>query len=466
MSRYEEESRLPRWGWGGGGGGGDRDSNPPCDGSDADSDPDSDPDMFCCHRARDSLLSSERRFASCGGILTWTVVLLVLTHAHLFLENFIQHGFLVDLRKVLDHVAEGDCSSPSVRLVLGSNVFAVAALVVERTQDKGKVSPRAGRCLHVGNLVLIALLPAAVVLKPDTRISTGGALLSVSIYTILAMKLYSYQETNRWYRQERNGGPGSKGRGSEEGAETADHLTLGDLYYFLLAPTLCYQKDFPRTPKIRIHFLFQKLLEMVILTQLLVGIVQQWIAPIFQRSDTSFTNMDFTARVEHLVELVAPNHFLCLTLFFLLSHSSLNFSAELLRFGDRRFYGDWWNADNLKTFWRKWSVPLHRWSHRHLYTPLVRRRVPANQAELIAFLVSAGVCEYVVALPLRTCRLWVFLLMVAELLVAVIFGRLFAGNCGNGLVWLCLLLGPPLAATTYFHDHYITDKTPPPWTLR
>ncbi|KAG7473212.1 hypothetical protein MATL_G00093310 [Megalops atlanticus] len=421
MSRYEEKPRTP--------GpfseplpGGEPVSSPPRDGSDTDSDPDpdSDPDMFCCHRVRDSLLSSASRFTNYRGILNWIIILLVLTHAHLFLENFIQHGFLVDLRKVLDHVTKSDYSCPSVYLLLGSNIFAVAALVVERSQDKGKLSPRAGCLLHVGNLVLMTLLPVAVVLKPDTRISTGGALLSVSIYTILAMKLYSYQETNRWYRQERNSGPGG-GRGSEDGAETADHLTLGDLYYFLLAPTLCYQKDFPRTPKIRIHFLFQRLLEMVILTQLLVGIVQQWIAPIFQRSDTSFTNMDFTARVERLVELVAPNHFLCLTLFFLLSHSSLNFSAELLRFGDRRFYGDWWNADNLKTFWRKWSVPLHRWSHRHVYTPLVRRRVPANQAELIAFLVSAGVCEYVVALPLRTCRLWVFLLMVAELLVAVVW---------------------------------------------
>lgn len=36
-----------------------------------------------------------------------------------------------------------------------------------------------------------------------------------------------------------------------------------DLYYFLLAPTLCYQKGFPRTPKVRINKLLHRLLEMV-----------------------------------------------------------------------------------------------------------------------------------------------------------------------------------------------------------
>ncbi|CDQ63113.1 unnamed protein product [Oncorhynchus mykiss] len=70
----------------------------------------------------------------------------------------------------------------------------------------------------------------------------------------------------------------------------------------------------------------------------------QWIEPIFQRSENSFSNMDITTRVEHLMELVAPNHFLWLMFSFLFSHSYLNFCAELLCFGDRHFYGDWWSV--------------------------------------------------------------------------------------------------------------------------
>lgn len=36
-----------------------------------------------------------------------------------------------------------------------------------------------------------------------------------------------------------------------------------DLYYFLFAPTLCYELNFPRSPRIRKRFLLRRLLEMV-----------------------------------------------------------------------------------------------------------------------------------------------------------------------------------------------------------
>lgn len=40
--------------------------------------------------------------------------------------------------------------------------------------------------------------------------------------------------------------------------------------------------------------------------------------------------------------LQVPNHLLWLMFFYSFFHSSLNFTAELLRFGDREFYKDWW----------------------------------------------------------------------------------------------------------------------------
>lgn len=42
----------------------------------------------------------------------------------------------------------------------------------------------------------------------------------------------------------------------------------------------------------------------------------------------------------HLLQV--PNHLLWLMFFYWFFHSSLNFTAELLRFGDREFYKDWW----------------------------------------------------------------------------------------------------------------------------
>ena len=40
--------------------------------------------------------------------------------------------------------------------------------------------------------------------------------------------------------------------------------------------------------------------------------------------------------------LQVPNHLLWLMFFYWFFHSSMNFSAELLCFGDREFYRDWW----------------------------------------------------------------------------------------------------------------------------
>ncbi|XP_047237539.1 diacylglycerol O-acyltransferase 1-like isoform X2 [Girardinichthys multiradiatus] len=370
--------------------------------------------LLHCHRIQDSLLSSNSNFTGYRGVLNWIIILLVLTHAHLFLENFIQHGFLIDVRKILGHLIEDSFNWPSVNLILAANLFVLVGFYLEKSLERGVLSSTHGHCLHMINLGFLLLCPA-VVIACEPKISAEKDL---------------------------------------DGSVGQTNLTLGDLYYFLFAPTLCYQRDFPFTPKISINKLFHRLLEMVVVIQIMVGIVQQWIEPIFQRSDNPFSGIDITLRVEHLVSLAAPTHFLWL-LFFFLSHSCLNFSAELLRFGDRHFYGDWWNAPNLITFWKNWNIPLQKWSHRHLCSQLVDRKVSPSQAELLVFLVSAALFEYLIALPLHICHLWIFLMMVLELLVAVFLGSYFHGNYGNGFVWLCLLLGPPLAVTTYFHDHYI-----------
>jgi len=46
-------------------------------------------------------------------------------------------------------------------------------------------------------------------------------------------------------------------------------------------------------------------------------------------------------------------------MFYAMFHSWLNFTAELLRFGDRLFYKDWWNAETLDMYWRNWNLPVH-----------------------------------------------------------------------------------------------------------
>lgn len=60
--------------------------------------------------------------------------------------------------------------------------------------------------------------------------------------------------------------------------------------------------------------------------------------------------------------LQIPNHLMWLCFFYLTFHSFLNLMGELLHFSDRNFYSDWWNANNIDTFWRTWNMPVHKYA--------------------------------------------------------------------------------------------------------
>ena len=46
--------------------------------------------------------------------------------------------------------------------------------------------------------------------------------------------------------------------------------------------------------------------------------------------------------------MALPNNVSWLLFFYMYFHSFLNATAEILRFGDRQFYRDWWNASTVQ----------------------------------------------------------------------------------------------------------------------
>ncbi|VDN20002.1 unnamed protein product [Dibothriocephalus latus] len=63
--------------------------------------------------------------------------------------------------------------------------------------------------------------------------------------------------------------------------------------------------------------------------------------PALQKSVSPFIRSRSTYVMEHLLNIAIPNHILWLLGFYAFFHSYLNVVAELLKFGDRRFYEDW-----------------------------------------------------------------------------------------------------------------------------
>ncbi|CAK6960619.1 diacylglycerol O-acyltransferase 1b [Scomber scombrus] len=417
-----------------------------------------------CHKTQESLLSSASGYNNYRGILNWCVVMLVLSNARLFLENLLRYGILVDPIQVVSLFVKDPYSWPATCLVIVCNVFILVALYTERQLSMGSFSEFVGLLVHCINIAIMLTFPAAVVLIVPSVTPVGGAF-ALGTYTILFLKLYSYKDVNKWCRELSTAKAKKLSRSLS--CPSAQHfsdnrkvcypgnLTIRDMYYFALAPTLCYELNFPRSPKIRMSFLLRRLFEMLFFIQMLVGLTQQWMIPIIQSSMKPLEDMDLSRMTERLLRLAVPNHLLWLMFFYWFFHSSLNFSAELLRFGDRQFYNDWWNSETVTYFWQNWNIPVHKWCLRHFYKPLLRTGFSKMVSQSAVFFLSAFFHEYLVSVPLRMFRLWAFMGMMAQLPLAWFVGRFLRGNYGNAAVWMSIIIGQPFAVLMYVHDYYV-----------
>uniref|UniRef100_A0A668AL87 O-acyltransferase n=1 Tax=Myripristis murdjan TaxID=586833 RepID=A0A668AL87_9TELE len=404
-----------------------------------------------CHQLQESLLSSGSGYRNYRGILNWCVVMLVLSNARLFLENLLKYGILVDPIQVISLFVKDPYSWPAACLVIVSNVFILVALYTERQLSMGSFSEHVGLLVHCINLSVTLIFPAAVVLLVPSMTPVGGAFV-LGTYTILFLKLYSYKDVNLWCRELSTVKAKKLARslscpsaqhfnGGDQQVCYPGNLTIRDLYYFVFAPTLCYELNFPRSPKIRMSFLLRRLFEMVRETGCLkYPMLASWMIPIIQSS---------------MKPLEVPNHLLWLMFFYWFFHSSMNFTAELLRFGDRQFYKDWWNSETVTYFWQNWNIPVHKWCLRHFYKPLLRSGFSKMASQSAVFFLSAFFHEYLVSVPLRMFRLWAFTGMMAQLPLAWFVGRFLHGNYGNAAVWISLIIGQPFAVLMYVHDYYV-----------
>ncbi|KAM6972973.1 LOW QUALITY PROTEIN: diacylglycerol O-acyltransferase 1a [Aplochiton taeniatus] len=423
-------------------------------------------DRLCCHVLQESLLSSASGYSNYRGILNWCVVMLVLSNARLFLENLIKYGILVDPIQVVSLFLKDPYSWPAACLIIISNLFIMAALHTERRLALGSISESTGTFLHSVNLATMLCFPSATVLLLHS-ITPVGAVYSLGVYTVLFLKIFSYRDVNLWCRQIRQAKAKKMSRSNscpsvEYSNRSAvrshvsypGNLSHRDMYYFVFAPTLCYELNFPRSPRIRKRFLLRRLFEMLFLMQLLVGLIQQWMVPTVQNSMKPFREMDFSRMMERLLKLAVPNHLIWLIFFYWFFHSTLNFLAELLQFGDREFYRDWWNSETVSYFWANWNIPVHKWCLRHFYKPMLKKGVNKLLAQTAVFLVSAFFHEYLVSVPLKMFRLS-FMGMMTQIPLAWFTSNFLHGNYGNAMVWISLIIGQPVAVLMYVHDYYV-----------
>jgi len=177
------------------------------------------------------------------------------------------------------------------------------------------------------------------------------------------------------------------------------NINIKNLCYFWWAPTLVYQPVYPRTKTIRWGFVFRHLLEVIGLSIVIWIASAQYAAPLLQNSLDTVSSLEFVSIVERVMKLSTISLFCWLCGFFALFQSSLNALAEVMKFADREFYGEWWNVSSIRTYWTTWNKPVTNFMRRHIYSPLVGRGWPPALAQIIVFIFSGLLHELLVGVP-------------------------------------------------------------------
>jgi sterol O-acyltransferase len=120
--------------------------------------------------------------------------------------------------------------------------------------------------------------------------------------------------------------------------------------YFLFAPTLVYCDTYPRTNRIKWRYVFTNFCQVFGSIMYTYYIFARFCIPVFQHFNTEHVTLKMF--IHSILNCTLPGTLLLLVAFFAFLHSWLNAFAEMLRFGDRMFYQDWWNSTNFSNYYR------------------------------------------------------------------------------------------------------------------
>ncbi|EFN50697.1 hypothetical protein CHLNCDRAFT_28812 [Chlorella variabilis] len=385
------------------------------------------------------------------GVITLVFLILAATNFRLILENMIKYRLRFNPLTFLRTALTPSGNLPLLLCWPLLACFALCALGIERFAHLVFL-------LNLLNTSAALLAPCAIILHTRAELLPGFALTMATI--VLWLKLVSYAHVNwdyRWAVCPGERGSGVVPEGVEEELRYPENIVAANLAYFLLAPTLCYQLTYPRSKRFRARWMAKKLLMLTGGLGLMLFSIEQYIQPTIDNSMRPLREMDWLRMLERILKLSIPTLYWWLAMFYTLFDLWLNIIAELLRFGDREFYKEWWNATTVGEYWRLWNQPVHKWMLRHVYFPLIRHGVPKFHAGLMVFFVSAVFHEVLVGVPLHMLRLWAFwgLMMQVPLMIVTewLKGRLRSDRVGNIIFWVSFcFVGQPLAMILYYHD--------------
>nr|CAD2167346.1 unnamed protein product [Meloidogyne enterolobii] len=207
------------------------------------------------------------------------------------------------------------------------------------------------------------------------------------------------------------------------------NLTIKNLYYFIMAPTLCYELDFPVIPKRRLSLILNHLIEFISLVYVMIAL--------HKYSNPILAKMEKQNQFLTLIQLCIPTAVIYLIGFYIYFHAYLNLLGEIMKFSDREFYGPIWNSNSILDYWRNWNKRFTQWSKRHLYIPLIKLGWTKFWAQEVVFVLSDLFHAYAYYFAFKK-------VLIGGMMTQPLFGRLLEriigrGRCGNFLFWFYII---------------------------
>ncbi|XP_047011719.1 sterol O-acyltransferase 1 isoform X2 [Ictalurus punctatus] len=236
---------------------------------------------------------------------------------------------------------------------------------------------------------------------------------------------------------------------------------LNSYLYFLFAPTLIYRERYPRNPCVRWSYVATKLLQVLGCLFYAYYVFVRLCIPQFRSVSSQL--FDLRVMVLCIFNSILPGALILFLAFFAFLHCWLNAFAEMLRFGDRMFYRDWWNSTSFANYYRTWNVVVHDWLYYYVYRDflwMTQKRFRAT-AMFVVFTVSAVVHEYVLAVcfgffyPVLFC-----LFMCFGMMFNFILHDRRTGPVWNIIVWTALFLGLAVLLCLYSQEWYAQKYCP------
>ncbi|CAG9817443.1 unnamed protein product [Phaedon cochleariae] len=233
-------------------------------------------------------------------------------------------------------------------------------------------------------------------------------------------------------------------------------LKFSKFVYFLFAPTLIYRNEYPRTKEIRWKFVIYRALEIAAVILYHSFIFHKFFIPPFK--DFGLRKFTWNEIIVAVFENSIPGLLLKISGFYLILHSVQNLFAELLCFGDRLFYKDWWTSTSFSDYFRTWNLLVQDWLYTFVYKDIFELS-NGNKilAKVAVFTLSALVHE------------WVLIYMFGFFFPALFFSFLFGASVLsfvkvpkttvlNVLFWYLLSFGSGLLVSMYSLEYFARNN--------